>query len=116
MKNTFGKDFRDHRVFVTESSKIFWSKGAALTSQGRFFLQTLAAFTAKMPSRIVISEYGTEDSQLGLQRAWSAADCLIDAGIAPELCNISAQTTLAGSAVPTERMFEITLLDRNIYK
>jgi flagellar motor protein MotB len=116
MKNTFAKDFRDHRVFLIESSQVFWSKGSALTSQGRYFLKTLAAFTRKMPGRIVISEYGPDDSQLGLQRAWSAADCLIDAGIPSDMCNISAQTTLARQSAPKERMFEITLIDQSIYK
>jgi len=116
MKNTFAKDFRNHRVFVIESSTVFWSKGPALTSQGRLFLQTLAAFTKKVPSRIVISEYGPDDSQLGLQRAWSAAECLMNAGIPADLCNISAQTTLARQSIPKERMFEITLLDQSIYK
>jgi hypothetical protein len=116
MKNTFAKDFRNHRVFVMESGKVFWSKGAALTSQGRYFLQTLAAFINKVPSRIIISEYGADDSQLGLQRAWAAVECLVDAGISPDMCNISAQTTLDKPGVPRERMFEITLLDRSIYK
>jgi len=116
MKNTFEKDFRNHRVFVIESSEVFWSKGSALTSQGRHFLRTLAAFTRKMPGRIVISEYGDDDSQLGLQRAWSAAEYLMDAGVSPELCNISAQTTLARQSVSRERTFEITLLDQSIYK
>jgi flagellar motor protein MotB len=116
MKNTFDKDFRNHRVFVIESSTVFWSKGSALTSQGRHFLKTLAAFAKKVPGRIVISEYGPDDSQLGLQRAWSAAECLMDAGIAPDLCNISAQTTLVKQTTPKERMFEITLLDQSIYK
>lgn len=116
MKNTFAKDFRNHRVFVIESNTMFWSKGTALTSQGRLFLQTLAAFTKKVPGRIVISEYGPNDSLLGLQRAWSAAECLMKAGIPSDLCNISAQTTLSQQSVPKERMFEITLLDQSIYK
>jgi hypothetical protein len=116
MKNTFAKDFRNNRVFVIESSKVFWSKGAALTSQGRYFLQTLAAFAKKVPSRIVISEYGPDDSQLGLQRAWSATECLMTAGISPDMCNISAQTTLNKQSDSKERMFEITLLDKSIYK
>jgi flagellar motor protein MotB len=116
MKNTFGKDFRNNRIFISESSRIFWSKGPALTSEGRFFLRTLAAFTAKVPSRIVISEYGSDDSELGFQRAFSAIECLVDAGVSPELCNISAQTTTLKQDSPHARMFEVTLLDRNIYK
>jgi flagellar motor protein MotB len=116
LKNTFGKDFRNNRIFVTESSKIFWSKGSALTAEGRNFLRTLAAFTAKIPSRIVVSEYGPDDSQIGFQRAWAAVECLVDAGVSPDECNISAQTTITKQDTPRERMFEITLIDRNIYK
>jgi outer membrane protein OmpA-like peptidoglycan-associated protein len=116
LKESSIKDFRNHRVFVLESSKVFWSKGTALTSQGRYFLRTLASFVSKVPSRIVISEYGTESSQLGLQRAYAAAECLIEAGVPPNMCNISSQTMLAEQKAANERTLEITLLDRSIYK
>ncbi|MDO8303562.1 MAG: flagellar motor protein MotB [Sedimentisphaerales bacterium] len=116
LKTTAAKDFRNHRVFVLETHALFWSRGSSLSSQGSFFLQTLAAFVKKVPSRIVISEYGSDNPSLGLERAWAAAECLIDAGMSPSLCNISAQTLLAEQKTSNERSFEITILDKSIYK
>jgi hypothetical protein len=116
MKRTPSKDFRNHRVFVIESSQVFWSKGTALTAEGRKFLKTLAIFINKIPSRVIISEYGPNDTQLGLQRAWAAVEYLAEAGISPDMCSISTQTTLAEQKPANERTFEVTLLDRRIYK
>jgi chemotaxis protein MotB len=116
MKETSLKDYRTHKVFLIESNKMFWSKGEALTSEGRQFLQTLASFANKIPSRIVISEYGADNPQLGLHRAWAGAEVLIEAGVSPDMCNISAQSMCAGQEPQSERMFEITLLDKAIYR
>ena len=116
LKQTSSKDYRTHKIFVIESSEIFWSKGTALTTQGRNFLRSLASFVTRVPSRIVISEYGSDNPQLGLQRAWAAAEYLKEAGISPDLCSISAQTMLAEQKFQDDRMLEITLVDKSIYK
>ena len=49
LAETKSEDFRTRKVFLIESNKVFWGAGATLSREGRDFLDTLAAFAAKMP-------------------------------------------------------------------
>ncbi len=123
-------DFHSRKVFLIESKRIFWAKGAAISSEGRNIMSILASFLKEMPSRIVISENGPdedEDSeQLGLPRAWAVLNYLATVqNLDKKRFSISAASTLAphqlgvslssiGAGEP-ERMLEIVLLERSIY-
>jgi flagellar motor protein MotB len=110
-------DFRNLKVFSTESGKIFWGNGNAISKDGTIMLDALATFLKTAPSRIVISENGPgEKQQLGLERAWAVVECLTkQKGLRKERFSITAKTTMQYSQ-SSERMFEITLLERNIYQ
>ncbi len=130
MKETGLVDLRNGLAFSISSKNVFWGKGTALSSEGRFTMDTMASFLREVPSRIVISEYGPADDQssehLGLPRAWAVMDYLISRqALDSKRFSLSAASTLAqGSSgsgdpdlarPPTERTVEIVLLERSIY-
>ena len=127
-------DFRDRKVFLISSDKIFWGKGSVISSQGRNTLSAMASFLSEVPNRIVISEgaqsgaKGSEDT--GLQRAWVVMDYLITKReLDKRKFSISATVTTAEvdspqstangqqdlSTTRAERTLEIVLLERSIY-
>ncbi len=127
-------DFRDQKVFLISSDKVFWGKGSAISSQGRNTLSTMASFLKEMPNRVVISEglqkgsMGSDDS--GLERAWAVMDYLItNRKLDKQKFSISATVTTAEvdsrqsaangqqnpSATRADRTLEIVLLERSIH-
>ncbi len=114
---TKGEEFRTRKVFLIESSKVFWGTGVTLSRDGRDFLDTLAAFAAKMPGRIVISESGSrDDGDLGFNRALRALTYLVSRGVAKNRCCIAARGTLADQDAGSERTLEIAILDESVYR
>jgi flagellar motor protein MotB len=111
------KDIRAHKTFLIESSKMFWSSGTTLSADGRKFLDTLALFVNKQPNRILISERGIEhDNDFGVLRSLSVLKYLTSRGVPKDNCNIGTRGILPDNNFATERMLEITLLDKGIYK
>ncbi|MFQ6034247.1 MAG: flagellar motor protein MotB [Sedimentisphaerales bacterium] len=131
-------DFRNRKVFLISSEKIFWGKGTAISLQGREALATIASFLKQITSRVVISENGqpedrrqkTEDSPsvvrplssvpagIGLQRAWAVVEYLVKKqGVGKNRFSISAASTLDPDrrGQQESRMLEIVLLERSIY-
>ena len=119
-------DFHSRKVFLISSKKIFWGKGAIISSEGREIMVEMASFLKKVPARVVISENGQgdkEDSeQFGLPRAWAVMEYLTTIqGVDKNSFSISASSTVAqggeqgGSEAEAERMLEIVLLERSIY-
>lgn len=110
-------DFRNLKVFSIESSRIFWGNGNVVSKDGIAMLDALATFLRAAPSRIVISENGPgAEYQLGLERAWAVIEYLTkEKGLRKERFSITATTTTQRSQT-SKRMFEITLLERNIYQ
>ena len=79
-------------------------------------LDALATLLRAAPSRIVISENGPGAEQMGLERAWAAVEYLTkEKGLRKERFSITAKTTMQSSQT-SKRMFEITMLERNIYE
>jgi len=123
-------DFHSRKVFLIESKRIFWGKGAAISSEGRNIMSIMASFLKEIPSRVVISENGPgedEDSeQLGLPRAWAVLKYFATAqNLDKKRFSISASSTLAQAGLKSsesarpgsepERLLEIVLLERSIY-
>jgi outer membrane protein OmpA-like peptidoglycan-associated protein len=61
MKETQAGDFRKRKVFLIESSQVFWGNGTTLSPGGRDFLNALATYVGKVPGRLVITENGPAD-------------------------------------------------------
>ena len=129
-EDTESADFRNRKVFLFPSKRLFWGKGMAISPEGRNTLSTMASFLKEMPSRIVISENGPdedEDSeQLGLPRAWAVLKYFATVqNLDKKRFSISVASTLAQASLKSsepaspgserERMLEIVLLERSIY-
>jgi chemotaxis protein MotB len=136
-------DFHSRKVFLIESKRIFWGKGAAISSEGRNIMSLMASFLKEMSSRIVISENGPEDDDgdehLGLARALAVLRYFsVEQNLDKKRFSISATSTFARSSLTKpremgaeqvstksaepvnagqehERMLEIVLLERSIY-
>lgn len=125
-KETEPEKFRDQKIFLVSSDKIFWGKGTRISLSGRELLTGLAGYFKKMRNRIIITESGqktaTDAQDLGLRRAWAIVDYLTTKqGMDRELFSISASSTVAEGSLPqaeaqAERLLEIVLLERSIYK
>jgi chemotaxis protein MotB len=126
LEETEPEDFQYRKVFIVSSKKVFWGKGAAISSEGRDIMSTMASFLKEVPDRIVISENGPveEDSvQFGLVRAWAVLEYLTEKqGLEKKRFSISAASTIpkerfnSGQVVAAlERTIEIVLLERSIY-
>lgn len=126
VEETEPEDFQNRKVFIVSSKKIFWAKGAAISSEGRDIMSTMASFLKKMPNRVVISESGPGDEygiQFGLERAWAVLQYLTETqGLEKKRFSISAAGTIHkeginnGQAVARfDRTVEIVLLERSVY-
>jgi len=114
---TTPKDFRSKRVFLTESDKVFVSDRAVLIGEGRGFLDSVANFVSRAPTRLVIIEAGPgENDELGTDRAIAAIKYLGSKGVPKEQCNMGIKGTLPEKVFRPERMLEITLLEEGVYK
>ncbi|NQV35255.1 MAG: hypothetical protein HQ515_21350 [Phycisphaeraceae bacterium] len=123
MKETKMPDFREKKIFVVPSEKVYWGKGIVLSAQGRGILGDMASFIKEVPNRIVISECITggafSGDEVGLQRAWSALDYLKRAGVKMGRLSISSASTLMGEGEASKekkRTLQIVLLERNVYR
>jgi chemotaxis protein MotB len=117
LAETKSEEFRTRKVFLIESRTVFWGAGATLSREGRDFLDTLAAFAARMPGRIVIAESGPDaDPELGFNRALRTLTYLAARGVAKQRCCIGTRGTLPDQDSGTERKLEIAILDESIYK
>lgn len=120
-------NYRNHKVFLIPSKRVFLGRGKALSGDGRYFLAVMAAFLKDAPSGIVISENGPADqsggTDAGLSRALAVIDYLITIqnldrskfSIAAE--SIAPPETGNASAVAyhrKERMLEIILLEGGV--
>lgn len=127
-EDTESADFRNQKVFLFSSKRLFWGKGITISSEGRNILSTMASFLKETPSRIVISENGPGDdedsNQFGLPRAWAVIEYLTTKqGLDKERFSIAADTLQKdlkndqqdNSQVKVGRTLEIILLERSIY-
>jgi flagellar motor protein MotB len=125
MAETEPDDFRTRKVFVIESTNVFWASGVTLSAAGRDYLDTLAAFVGNVPGRIVISESGpgpaagaqaADDPELGLRRAVVVMKYLSDKGIPRDRCCIGAAGMRPPESATADRMLEIALLEESAYR
>jgi chemotaxis protein MotB len=126
LEDTEPVDFRSRKVFFISSDEVFWGKGAAISRQGRNVLGNLGAFLREVPGRAVISENGPvneSSEQLGLTRAYAVLEYLATReGLDKKRFSISAASTVpqqnfekGDETAGRNRMFEVVLLERNIF-
>jgi chemotaxis protein MotB len=111
--------YKARKVFVADSSKVFWGNGVVLSADGQLLVDTLAAFIKRFPGRIVISENGPGgDFELGLHRAINVVECLAATGTPRSRCNIGARGMLPKENEESTggRLLEIVVLDESVYK
>jgi len=112
MKETHTPDYKRAKVFVIESSKMFWGQGQTISAEGGHLLDTMAAFFNKMPGQIVICERGPVDNaELSITRSVAVICRLANKGISKDRFNISAKTMIEGGNAPKEQQLEIVLTD-----
>jgi chemotaxis protein MotB len=123
-------DIQNQKVFLVASNKVFWGRGALLSSDGRQLFADLAALLQTVPNRVVIGEHGLndrDDNDKGLERAWKAIRFLTDQqGLDPNRFSISAASTVSeqilqqtGVLTPdrkNKRVLEIVILERSVYR
>jgi hypothetical protein len=117
IKQTPARDYSAYKVFLIRSNTVFWGAGTSISADGRKFLDAMASFLRRVPSRLVIAENGPDgDIEGGLLRAVSVVDYLAGKGVKKGSCNIAAQAILPQTNFAHERMLEISLLEKSIYK
>jgi flagellar motor protein MotB len=118
LKETRNDNFKTDKVFLVESSKIFWADGVALSGEGKKFLDAIALFTNQTPGRLIISEDGPflKHDDLGIFRAIVATEYLCGKGVLKNRCNIAPKPTSKTEDLNTKRMLEITFLEEGVYK
>lgn len=124
-------DFQNQKVLLVGSDRVFWGRGMLISPLGRRLFADVAALVKALPNRVVVSEYGlgTGDAsdELGLERAWRIARFLtkrhgldqtrfsISAGGTVPIETIRSSSLLA-AGTKTDRVVEITILDRSTYR
>jgi len=114
------ENFRDKKVFVCSSSKIFFGKGIAISPFGREALTDIAAFLNRVPGRIVICENGSgkenDHKNFGLPRALAVLEYLTEnQGLDQNRLSISSLSTINKEDFDAaQRKLEIVILERSI--
>jgi len=120
-------DYRNHKVFLIPSGKVFLGRGRALSPEGRYFLAVMAAFLREVPGSVVVSENGPDGqaggADLGLSRALTVLQHLVSLeNLGHERLSIAAESIAPpedanGSVLAyhrQERMLEIVLLEGSV--
>jgi flagellar motor protein MotB len=109
LRPTNAPDFQTHKVFTAESREMFWSTGTSLSTQGRSFLDLVAAYAKRMRGPIVVSESSSASDDLGVQRAIAAVRYLVDHGVPEDSVNV-APGVLEPTTDNDQRKLQVTFL------
>jgi len=90
LRATDAPDFQTHKVFTAESREMYWSTGTSLSTKGHAFLDSVAAYAARLHGPMVVSESGPVPDGLGVQRAIAAVRYLVDHGVPEASINVAA--------------------------
>jgi chemotaxis protein MotB len=122
-------ELHNGKTFLIPSINIFLGKGLALSSTGKDLLSNMASFLQEVPTRVIISETGKDNSdneQLGFQRSMAVIEYLtknhkIDKKLlSVSLTNFVPREDFENSRTSNlksefERTLEIVLLERSLY-
>lgn len=120
LKKESSENFRDKKVFVADSARIFWGNSMMLSKNGERIMSILADFIKQVPNNIIISERQVQNNDknfsIGQERAWIVVDYLCKKyGISYDRFMISSGGTIdnISSDKKNGRMVEIVLLERS---
>ncbi|AQT66901.1 flagellar motor protein MotB [Anaerohalosphaera lusitana] len=112
-------DYRNQKVFAVSSEDVFVAMGTVLNKDGKAILEDMAKFLELVPARVVISENdGAEPGKadkVGLSRACSVMEALVDKGVDRELISVTASNMLDDTHRRESRQLVITLLEEEVY-
>ena len=120
------ENFRERKVFITPSVKMFWGSGTTISNDGMETLNNLAAFFTKIQGKIVLSETGdSPNGDIGIERALNVLNYIADQGVKKERLSISLDSILSevviedyikGHPTPEEsRRLEVVILERSVF-
>ena len=120
-------NYRNHKVFLIPSRKVFLGRGRALSPDGRYFLAVMAAFLKDTLGGVVISENGPDDQTVGVDAGLSRAMAVLDYLVTMQSLDRRKFSVASESIAPPEdkpgattvyhrdeRMLEIVLLEANV--
>mgnify|MGYP006292990009 CR=1 FL=1 len=113
-------DFRQQKVFMVDSEKVFIGVTSVFRPDGRDEILTKLSNVLKvMPSRVVVSEFdphkeSTPDSK-SISRAWAVMEYFVENQIDADRISISGTTMLNRNSKVSKRQLVITLLEKKIY-
>ena len=122
-------DYRNHKVFLIPSDKLFLGRGTVLSPGGRYLMGVMAAFLKEVSGPVVLSENGPEKNpgrmDLGLSRALAVMEYFITLqNLDRQRFSISAESAAPPEAADgsiqsyhrKERMFEVVLLEGSVQR
>ena len=113
-------DFRQQKVFMIPSEKIFIGNGTAMYPNGRDILYKMSVFLKVMPSRVVISEYDPKNEhnaeKKGISRAWAVMNYFVEQNLDPASFSITGSSMLKRNEKTNKRLIVITLLEKDVYE
>ena len=125
-EQTSDENFRERKVFITPSTKIFWGSGANISNEGMEILDNLAAFCTKIQGKIVLSENNDSLSDdIGIERSLNVLNYIAERGVKIERLSLSLDSILSelviedyvkGHSSPEEsRRLEVVILERSVF-
>jgi outer membrane protein OmpA-like peptidoglycan-associated protein len=112
---TDSKGYFTDRTFLVSTDFLFYSSGAALTANGRQWLDNLAVYLTRMTGQILIAEQKTAQIKTPAPlRAVAVAEYLVSKNIDSGRISIGTQGTSSDSLVQQDQALEISLLEKDI--
>ncbi len=128
-ENLQAADYRNHKVFLVPSEKLFLGRGTVLSPAGRYLLGVMAAFLKEVPGPVVLSENGPEQKPDQMNRGLSRALAVMEYFVSLQSLDRQRFSISADSAAPPEngdgsiqsyhreeRMLEIVLLEGSVQR
>jgi hypothetical protein len=125
-ENLQAADYRNHKVFLIPSEKIFLGRGTVLSSNGKYLMGVMAAFLKEIEGPVVLSENGP-DPQGGMDKGLARALAVLEYFVSLQNLDRQRFSICADSTAPPEnaegstpvyhhaqRMLEITLLEGSV--
>lgn len=93
------QDHHRKKIFIADSTDIFWANSMIMSPEGKKTLASLAAFLSRIEGRIIITETPVSntltDNQQGLMRSWKIMDYLTNkAKVEKNRCSISQHSAI----------------------
>jgi chemotaxis protein MotB len=108
--------YKDRTVILLPSQRFFWSRGVAMTKEGKRYLHLLARLLRAMDVEVIIAETGRlAGNNLGLRRSWAVMRYFTTIEtISPDRFSLGSPSHRARSRFGRQDVLEITLMNIQI--